>query len=316
MIRRLATLAVLMLGALSSIAQAQEEAGAGGSDGGEESAFTVAGAIKALEDHVVPWAMQIAGALLALFVGWIIAGWAGRKVRKVVERRELDATLGNFFANMVRYLILIGVVLGVLGVFGINTSSFAAVIAAAGLAIGLAFQGTLSNFAAGVMLLVFRPIKVGDYVEIGSESGTVVEVELFTCELKTPDAKRKIVPNSQIWGAAITNYSHYPERRVGVDVGTDYSADTDAVRAILQKVAENVEGGLEEPAPAVFLKALGGSSVDWQVRVWCKTEDYWDVHERTTRDVKAALDEAGVGIPFPQMDVHFDGEAVEALGKG
>ncbi len=314
MTRFIAMIGALMVSALTTLARAQEESGASESST-ESDGFSVSGAIGALEEHVVPWAMQIVGALLALFVGWLIAGWAGRKVRRVVAKRELDATLGNFFANMVRYLIIVGVVLGVLGVFGINTSSFAAVIAAAGLAIGLAFQGTLSNFAAGVMLLVFRPIKVGDYVEIGSESGTVVEVELFTCELKTPDAKKKIVPNSQIWGTAITNYSTYSERRVGVDVGTDYGADTDEVRAILQKVAENVEGGLSEPAPAVFLKALGGSSVDWQVRVWCKTEDFWAVHERTVRDVKKALDEAGVGIPFPQMDVHFDSEAVEAIGK-
>jgi len=317
MTRFIGTISALMISAFATLAHAQEaSSSAEGSDGSEgEDGFSVAGALDALEDHVVPWAMQIVGALLALFVGWLIAGWVARKVRKVVAQRELDATLGNFFANMARYLIIIGVVLGVLGVFGIETSSFAAVIAAAGLAIGLAFQGTLSNFAAGVMLLVFRPIKVGDYVEIGSESGTVIEVELFYCVLKTPDAKKKFVPNSQVWGTALTNYSSYPERRVGVDVGTDYGADTDEVRAILQKVAENVEGGIVEPAPAVFLKALGGSSIDWQVRVWCKTEDFWVVYERLTRDVKKALDEAGVGIPFPQMDVHFDPEAVEAVGK-
>lgn len=313
MTRFIAMIGALMVSALTTLAQAQEEGGGSESDGGD--GFSVSGAIAAFEEHVVPWAVQIVGALLALFVGWIVAGWAGRKVRKVVERRELDATLGNFFANMVRYLIIVGVVLGVLGVFGIETSSFAAVIAAAGLAIGLAFQGTLSNFAAGVMLLVFRPIKVGDYVEIGSESGTVMEVELFFCVLKTPDAKKKYVPNSQVWGTALTNYSSYPERRVGVDVGTDYGAETDEVRAILQKVADNVEGGLSEPAPAVFLKALGGSSIDWQLRVWAKTEDFWAVHERLTRDTKKALDDAGVGIPFPQMDVHFDPDAVEAMGK-
>jgi small conductance mechanosensitive channel len=165
------------------------------------------------------------------------------------------------------------------------------------------------------MLLVFRPTKVGDYVEIGSESGSVVEVELFFCVLKTPDAKRKVVPNSQIWGTAITNYSTYSERRVDVDVGVDYGKDCDEVRAILQKVAENVEGGLEEPAPVAFLKGLGGSSVDWQVRVWAPTADYWVVYERVIRDTKKALDEAGVGIPFPQMDVHFDPEALEAMGK-
>jgi len=315
MTRSIGSMVALALSATATLARAQEESGGSSESSGDSEGFSIAGALEALEEHVVPWAMQIVGALLALFVGWLVAGWVARKVRKIVAKRELDATLGNFFANIARYLIIVGVVLGVLGVFGIETSSFAAVIAAAGLAIGLAFQGTLSNFAAGVMLLVFRPIKIGDYVEIGSESGTVMEVELFYCVLKTPDAKKKFVPNSQVWGTALTNYSSYAERRVGVDVGTDYGADTDEVRAILAKVAENVEGGLAEPAPAVFLKALGGSSIDWQVRVWCKTEDFWAVHERLTRDIKKALDDAGVGIPFPQMDVHFDSEAVEAMGK-
>lgn len=314
MTRWMGSMLALALSATTTLARAQEEGGAREVER-EAGGFSMAGAMDALEEHVVPWAMQIVGALLALFVGWLVAGWVARKVRRVVERRQLDATLGNFFANIVRYLILVAVLLGVLGVFGIETSSFAAVIGAAGLAIGLAFQGTLSNFAAGVMLLVFRPIKVGDYVEIGSESGTVMEVELFYCELKTPDAKKKFVPNSQVWGSALTNYSSYPERRVGVDVGTDYSADTDEVRAILEGVALAVEGGLPEPEPAVFLKALGGSSVDWQVRVWAKAEDFWAVHERLVRDIKKALDAAGVGIPFPQMDVHLDPEAAEAIAK-
>ena len=315
MTRLIGPMVALVLSATATLAQAQED-GAGsperptGSEG-----FSVAGALEALEDHVVPWAMQIAGALLALFVGWLVAGWVAKKIRKVVATRELDATLGHFFANLARYLIIVGVVLGVLGVFGIETSSFAAVIAAAGLALGLAFQGTLSNFAAGVMLLVFRPIKIGDYVEIGSETGTVEEVELFYCVLKTLDGKKKYIPNSQVWGTALTNYSGYAERRVDVDVGTDYGADTDEVRAILEKVAKNVEGGLAEPAPTVFLKALGGSSVDWQLRVWCKIEDYWTVYEQLTRDTKKALDDAGIGIPFPQLDVHFDAEAVKAMSK-
>lgn len=296
----------LALLAFTAVAHAQESEESG--DG-----FDVDGAIASLEAHVVPWAMNIAGALIALFLGWLIAGWVARKVRRLVERRNLDMTLGNFFANVARYLILTAVVLGVLGVFGIETSTFAAVIGAAGLAVGLAFQGTLSNFAAGVMLLVFRPFKVGDYVELAGENGTVVEIELFHTELKTPDNKKKVVPNSKIWGEAITNYTTHPIRRVDVDVGVDYSADCDEVRAILQKVAENVEGGLADPPPAAVLRGLGGSSVDWQVRVWCNTPDFWDIYERAVRDTKKALDEAGVGIPFPQMDVHLDDAALDAF---
>jgi small conductance mechanosensitive channel len=257
--------------------------------------------------------MNIVGALVAIFVGWLVAGWVARKIRRVVERRNLDATLGAFFANVARYLILIAVLLGVLGVFGIETSTFAAVIGAAGLAVGLAFQGTLSNFASGVMLLVFRPFKVGEFVEAGGEKGTVMEIELFHTELKTPDAKRVIVPNGKIWSDSITNFGHFTERRVDVDVGVDYSADIDEVRVVLQRVAEAIPDGLNEPPPAAFLKGLGGSSVDWQVRVWANTDDYWKVHEQIVRDVKKALDEAGIGIPFPQMDVHFDAEAVDAV---
>ena len=309
--RVFSVLAALATLALSTLAQAQAT-----DERGESGGFDMAGALDSLEARVVPWAMNIAGALLALFVGWLVAGWVARKVRSLVQRRNLDATLGNFFANIIRYLILVAVILGVLGVFGIETSSFAAVIGAAGLAVGLAFQGTLSNFAAGVMLLAFRPFKVGDYVEIGSESGTVVEIELFHTELKTPDAKMKIVPNSKIWGDAITNYSVHPQRRVDVPVGVDYSADCDQVRGILLRVAESVEGGLADPAPAAFLKELGGSSVDWVVRVWVNTPDFWAVHERLVRDVKKALDQAEIGIPYPQMDVHLDDVALDAFRGG
>ncbi len=313
MIQRLTThlMAFAAVGT-ATLARAQEVA-AETDEGGRSGGFDIKGALDAVEAHAVPWAMKIIGALVALFVGWLIAGWVGRKVRKVVERRNLDATLGNFFANIIRYLILVAVVLGVLGVFGIETSSFAAVIGAAGLAIGLAFQGTLSNFAAGVMLLVFRPFKVGDYVEIAGEAGTVVQIELFHTELKTPDAKMKIVPNSKVWGDAITNYNTHAQRRVDVAVGVDYSADCDTVRAIFDEVVKNVEGGLTDPEPKVFLKELGGSSVDWVLRVWVNTPDFWAVHERLVRDAKKALDEAGIGIPFPQMDVHLDDAALEAF---
>jgi small conductance mechanosensitive channel len=264
-------------------------------------------------DLLIEYGPKVVGVLVAIFAAWIIAGWLESAVRKSLERRNFDATLTRFFSKMARYLILIGVILGCLGVFGIETASFAAVIAAAGFAIGLAFQGTLGNFSAGVMLLVFRPFKVGDFVEVNDDTGTCEHIDLFTCEFRTLDNKKLIIPNSAVFGSTITNYTGYDTRRVDIDVGADYAADIDATRKALEQAAANVPGKLADPAPQVFLKALGGSSVDWQVRVWCKTADYWDVWQATTQACKASLDAAGIGIPFPQQDVHLDDEVVKAL---
>ena len=261
------------------------------------------------------WGVRILGVLVALLIAKMIASWAKRSIQRTLEKRNFDPTLTRFFANMARYGILIGAVIGCLGVFGIETASFAAVIAAGGLAVGLAFQGTLSNFAAGVMLIVFRPFKVGDVISVAGLVGAVDELELFTTELTTPDNRRLIVPNSAIFGATIENITHHSTRRVDVPVGTDYSADVDETRKVLEAMAKDIEGGLKDPAPQIFLSGLGGSSVDWQVRVWCNTADYWDVLQRTIRDTKAALDAANIGIPFPQTDIHFDADALAALAK-
>jgi small conductance mechanosensitive channel len=266
-------------------------------------------------DLLIEYGPKVVGVLLALLVGWVIAGWLERAVRKTLERRQFDATLTRFFAKLTRYVILIGVVLGCLGVFGIQTASFAAVLAAAGFAIGLAFQGTLGNFSAGVMLLVFRPFKVGDFVEVNGETGTCEHIDLFTCEFRTLDNKKLIIPNGAVFGSTITNYTGYDTRRVDIDIGAEYSASIDATRAALEKAAAGIPKMLNEPAPQVFLKALGASSVDWQVRIWCRTEDFWGVWQATTQACKAALDEAGIGIPFPQRDVHLDPAVVEALSK-
>ena len=238
-----------------------------------------------------------------------------RAVRKTLEKRDFDATLTRFFAKLTRYVILIGVVLGCLGVFGIQTASFAAVLAAAGFAVGLAFQGTLGNFSAGVMLLVFRPFKVGDFVEVNGETGTCEHIDLFTCEFRTLDNKKLIIPNGAVFGSTITNYTGYDIRRVDIDVGAEYSADIDATRAALEKAANDIPKMLKDPAPQVFLKALGASSVDWQVRIWCKTEDFWDVWQSTTQACKTSLDAAGIGIPFPQQDVHLDEAVIKALSN-
>lgn len=258
---------------------------------------------------------KVLGVLLALFFAWVIASWAERGVRAGLEKRNFDDTLTRFFAKFTRYLILVGAVLGCLGVFGIQTASFAAVLAAAGFAVGMAFQGTLGNFAAGIMLLVFRPFKVGDFVEVNDDTGICEHIDLFTCEFRTLDNRKLIIPNGAVFGSTITNYTGYEVRRVDIDVGAEYSADINATRAALEKAAANIPGMIKDPAPQVFLSALGGSSIDWQVRVWCKTDDYWDVWQATVQATKAALDEAGIGIPFPQQDVHLDTAVIKALSN-
>ncbi|MEO0325060.1 MAG: mechanosensitive ion channel domain-containing protein [Myxococcota bacterium] len=274
-----------------------------------EGALSVSRILETLNDEVAPWAAKIVGALLALFVGWVVAGWIARRIRKVVKRRDFDSTLGNFFANVVRYLILVAVVLGVLGVFGIQTSTFAAVIGAAGLAVGLAFEGTLSSFAAGAMLLIFRPFKVGDYIKAAGTEGFVVEIELFTTELKTLDSLKVIIPNSKIFGDTIVNLAGYPHRRVDVDIRATFAADIDATRRALESSIAEISGAVREPAPQIFLTKLGESSVDWQVRVFCPPAAYFDVYEETVRAAKQALDREGITIPFPQLDVHMEGAA-------
>ena len=258
---------------------------------------------------------KVLGVLLALFFAFVLASWAERGVRAGLEKRNFDATLTRFFAKFARYLILVGAVLGCLGVFGIQTASVAAVLAAAGFAVGLAFQGTLGNFAAGIMLLVFRPFKVGDFVEVNDDTGVCEHIDLFTCEFRTLDNRKLIIPNGAVFGSTITNYTGYDVRRVDVDVGAEYSASIDATRKALEASAAHVPGMVKDPAPQVFLKGLGGSSVDWQVRVWCKTEDYWDVWQATVRAAKLSLDEAGIGIPFPQQDVHLDEAVIKALSN-
>jgi len=260
------------------------------------------------------WGIRIVGALFALLLAWIVAAWARRRTLRVLEARAFDPALSKFFASLLRYAILVGAVLGVLGVFGVETTSFAAVIGAAGLAIGLAFQGTLSNFAAGVMLLVFRPFRIGDFVAVAGIKGTVQEIDLFTTDLTTVDNRRLVVPNSKIFGEVIENFTHHDTRRVDVSVGVEYGADVDRTRAVLEAMVPSIPKVLQDPAPQVFLAELGASSVAWQIRVWTRTDDFWDVHQATVRAAKAALEAAGLTIPFPQVDVHLDEPVLAAIG--
>ncbi|HJN07288.1 MAG: mechanosensitive ion channel [Pirellulaceae bacterium] len=259
-------------------------------------------ALAVLKDYGV----DVAKVLLLLLFAWFVAGWVKRFVERSLTRVEFDATLTKFFASTSRWLVLLLAVLGCLGIFGVETTSFAAVIGAAGLALGLAFQGTLSNFAAGIMLLVFRPFKVDDVVTIAGQTGKIHSIELFTSALDTFDNRRFVIPNSAIFGTVIENITHHPIRRAEVSVGVDYAADIDRTRSVLTSAACQVPGRLEDPAPAIVLVELGASSVNWSVRVWAQTSEFGDVKQATIRSVKMALDEAEIGIPFPQMDVHLD----------
>lgn len=257
----------------------------------------------------IPYAIGAIKVILVLFVTWIVAGIISRIVSKALTRARFDETLSKFFAKMARWGVLLMGVLACLSLFGVETTSFAAVIGAAGLAIGLAFQGTLSNFASGVMLLIFRPFKVGQFVKVGGEAGTINEIDLFTTTLDTTDNRRIIIPNSEIFSSTIENVSHHSKRRIDVNVGTAYEADLDQTRQVLEAVLNNLENVMSDPAGEVVLQELGDSSINWQLRVWCKSDVFWPVKQELMRSVKYALDANGIGIPYPQMDVHLQKEA-------
>jgi len=263
--------------------------------------------IRELADIGMEYGLSMLGAILVLVAGWIGSKWARKWALKVFAKTKFDETLERFFANAVRWLVLIVAIFASLELFGVQTTSLVALLGAAGLAVGLAFQGTLANVASGVMLLVFRPFGVGDAVSVAGVTGVVKELGLFTTDIDTFDNRRIIVPNSSVFGSTIENITFHETRRVEVAVGTEYSANLDEVRRVLEEAANGVAGRLDDPAPAVVLTELGASSIDWAVRVWAPTSDFWTVKQALTRDIKNGLDAAGIGIPFPQMDVHLDG---------
>jgi len=251
---------------------------------------------------------RIALALVLIIALLFVAGWIRRITAKACRKAKVEETLARFMGNTIRYVVLFAGGIAIMGTLGGDVTSFAAVLAAAGFAVGMALAGMLGNVAAGVMLLFFRPFKVGDAVSAGGVTGKVTELGLFTTAFDTPDNRRIIVPNNSIFGGTIENISHHDIRRVAIEVGTDYSADIDQTRAVLLAAAKACTDVLADPEPGVTLSALGGSSIDWVVKVWVNAEDFWAVKDQLTRDVKYALDNASIGIPYPQMDVHLDGK--------
>lgn len=247
-----------------------------------------------------PLFMSTIKALIVLIVGWTVAGMIARTVRrKVNASEEIDNTLGNFAASIVRWAILLMVLVAVLSIFGIEATSLVAMMGAATLAIGLALQGTLSDLAAGFMLILFRPYKLGQYVDIGGTSGTVKDLNLFITELVTPDNVQIIMPNGQAWGAVITNYSAHDTRRVDLVFGIDYGDDANKAMQIILDVAKAEGRVLDDPEAWVRVTNLGDSSVDITARLWCTADDYWNLKFDLTQAVKEAFDKGGISIPYP-----------------
>ncbi len=258
------------------------------------------------------YSINVVGALVIIVVGFMAAGWVRRALDRALSRSgKMDTTLVRFFGSLVRYAIIAFVIIAALQRFGVEATSLVAVFGATGLAIGLALQGTLSNVAAGVMLLMFRPFKIGDFVDIGGEAGTVKEVGLFTTELATGDNVQIIMPNGQIWGSAIKNFSANLTRRVDLMMGIDYGDDIDTAMATINRVIDEEPRALTDPESTVAVAELADSSVNIVVRVWVNAADYSGVRWDLTKKLKEQLEADGISIPFPQQTVHHVNQAAE-----
>ena len=261
--------------------------------------------IEMLQELAMLYGVQLILALAIFIVGkWVVKRIASI-VQRILAKNNVDPAIEHFVSSLVSWTLLFFVVIASLGQLGIQTASFVAILGAAGLAVGLALQGSLANFAAGVLILIFRPFKVGDFIEVAGVSGVVQKIQIFTTELHSPDNKKIIVPNGGVISGNITNYSANETRRVDMVFGIGYSDDIDAAKAVLQSVVASEPRVLEEPAPTIAVVELADSSVNLVCRPWVNTADYWDVYFNITEAAKKALDAQGISIPFPQRDIHI-----------
>lgn len=261
--------------------------------------------------YVTEYGMRVLAAVLILVLGLWIAKRLSQGLVVALEKKGTDATLIGFLSSIVYGAFVVFVIIAAVGKLGVQTTSFVAVIGAAGLAVGLALQGSLSNFASGVLLILFKPFKTGDFIKVGGEAGTVVQIGILTTELKTPDNVQVIMPNSSVMGGSITNVSAHPTRRVDMTVGVGYGDDLNTARQIMADLLTADARILTEPATTIAVANLGDSSVDFIVRPWVKSADYWSVKYDFTKAVKEAFDAQGISIPFPQRDVHLFKESAE-----
>jgi small conductance mechanosensitive channel len=260
--------------------------------------------IENLPTLLISYAVKIALAIVIYVVGKWLANLTANMISKGMTARSVDITLTQFTHNIIYYLGLTIVIISALGQLGVQTASFVAIVGAAGLAVGFALQGSLSNFASGVLMIVLRPCKIGDYVEVGGTSGTVRDIAILATTLLTPDNKTVIVSNSAVMGGNIVNYSTQAQRRVDLVVGVSYSADIQQVKNELEALVNADSRILQDPAATIAVSELADSSVNFVLRPWVKTEDYWGVYFDLTEAIKCRFDEVGIEIPFPQMDVH------------
>ncbi len=257
---------------------------------------------------IATYGFDVVAAIVILVLGLMVAGWVRRLVTRIcTNSARVDNTLGPFFAALVYYAIVAFVFIAVLARFGIQTTGLIAVFGAAGLAIGLALQGTLSNIAAGVMLLLFRPFKVGDFVEVAGIAGTVKSITLFVTELATGDNVQILAPNGQVWGSCVRNFSHHSTRRIDCLIGISYDDDIDHAFASATGVVESDSRVLQDPAPMIAVSELGDSSVNLTVRAWCDAGDYWPLRFDLNKSLKERFDADKISIPYPQRDVHIVG---------
>lgn len=254
----------------------------------------------------MPYLKNIALAIVVLVVGLIVIKIITNAVGKQIDRSKLDNSLKPFLKSLTGTILKILLVISVIGILGVPMTSFVAIIAAAGFAIGLAFQGSLSNFAGGVLLLTIRPFRVGDYIEGNGYAGTVEAIQILYTELVTPDNKVIFIPNGNLSNSGIVNYSAKETRRVDFKFGVGYETDTQHVLRTLHQIVENHPSTLDDPEPFVRLSAHGDSAVEYTVRVWVNAEDFWDVHFDILEQVKTRFDQEQISIPYPQMDVHVN----------
>lgn len=257
-------------------------------------------------DLLIQYGVNVISAILILFIGNLVVKGVAGSVAKVLKKKEMDKAVVDFIHGIVRYTLFIIVLIAALSRIGVQTASVVAVIGAAGLAVGLALQGSLSNFAAGVLIVAFRPFKSGDYVEIGGVAGSVDSIQIFQTVLKSPDNKMVVVPNSAVIGGAITNYSRHETRRVDMVIGVSYKSDLQKTKRVLRETLEKDPRILKDPDITIGVLTLADSSINFVVRPWCKTEDYWKVYFDSMQAIKEALDANGIEIPFPQMGVHLN----------
>jgi small conductance mechanosensitive channel len=258
-----------------------------------------------LQTTGVDFAISLTKAVAIFYVGKLLVRLLLKAVSKIMHKQEVDDTLESFVLSLSRIVLMLFVIIAAVGALGIQTTSFIAVLGAAGLAIGLALQGSLSNFASGVLIVLFRPYKVGDFVEAAGIAGVVIQVEILTTIFKTGDNKQVIVPNGQVMGSIITNYSANDTRRVDMVIGVSYDDDLDKVRATLEELIAADDRVLAEPAHKIAVSELADSSVNFIVRPWVKSEDYWGVMFDMTEAVKKRFDAEGISFPYPQQDVHL-----------